>query len=65
MLTILKNGTAWVYPENGTKTENFDSKSQKGVSYWNISENTFHLTDSTHWKLTKKNSQTLWEFILR
>ena len=64
MLTILKIGKLLVYSENGTKTENFDSKSQKGVSSWNISENTFHLTDSTHWKLTKKNSKTLWEFIL-
>ena len=50
-----KLGKHSVYPENGTETENFDSKSQKGVSSWNVTENIFHLKDSTPWKLTKKN----------
>ena len=64
MLPILKIGKLSVYPENGTKTEKFDTKSQKTVSSWNVFENILHLTDSIPWKLTKNNFQTLREFIL-
>ena len=37
-----------MYPKNDEKTQNFDSKSQKGVSSLNLNENILHLTDPTH-----------------
>ena len=49
----------WFYPKNGKKTQNFDSKSKKRVSSWNLNENILHLTESTPWKLRKKIFQIL------